>query len=446
MQNPQPTAKPVLGPQHGWVWAALPPGPGSVMVRGDPGLAAALADAGWSVVPEARPLRAAEAIRDAAALEDGAVLTLAADGSGSRRALAETIRIGRRLEAAGLDVDWIATGDRSRRHRLRVADGVCAARPYRRVILVASRGVRPPTALTTARAAAEAAAGTRLAPRGVRVLAGGMLLVELDAPGGRRLLRVASGAAGELLERSESIRAALAAAAPAAVRDRLVAPIARGESGAVRWMLEPKLPGGRPRHLSATLRADCLELLVALRATPAVRGFEAPADEAAALAPWLAGRERAVLERVSARLGERLADVARGWCHGDFWSGNLLVRRGRLGHVLDWDAAVADGLPLIDLLHLMAYGDRSLRRLPHGLRCTRALWPLAAAGGTPEIRRYCETTATPSRSGTLEALAIAYWLGRVARDLRTFSDRPHRPQWMADNVHQPLAELEARGW
>jgi aminoglycoside phosphotransferase (APT) family kinase protein len=258
---------------------------------------------------------------------------------------------------------------------------------------------------------------------------------------------VASGTARGLLLRSEAIRGALTALAPSPVGDRLVAPIAGDETGSVRWTLEPKVGGVRPRHFDARLRADCVEFLVALHRTPVGRGgFAAPAEEAAALRPWLAHRERAVLERVSARLGRRLVDVARGWSHGDFWPGNLLVRRGRLAHVLDWDAAATDGLPLLDLLHLIAYGKRSLRRLPHGLRCVRALWPLAAAGGSPDIRRYCAATATPADADTLEALAIAYWLGRVARDLRTFADRPHRPQWMADNVHRPLAELEMRGW
>ena len=69
------------------------------------------------------------------------------------------------------------------------------------------------------------------------------------------------------------------------------------------------------------------------------------------------------------------------------------------------------------------------------------LLPLARGGGDARIREYCAATGTPADPTTLEALARAYWIARVGRDLRTFADRPARRRWMDENVHRPLAAL-----
>jgi Phosphotransferase enzyme family len=271
-------------------------------------------------------------------------------------------------------------------------------------------------------------------------------MAELEADGRRELLILAGGRAGTLLALSEEARRGLlAAGAPASVSAHVVAPLAGGTVGGVRWVLEPRARGAHPRRLGRAARSDCLAFLVGLREARA--GAErVPVADLEALRPHLADAGLVTLERVGAALEERLAAVPRGWCHGDFWTGNLLVARGRLTAVLDWDAATPGGLPLLDLLHLMAYADRATRRLPHGLRCTRRLWPLARAGGDAQVRAYCGATGTPADAATLEALAVAYWLERVARDLRTFADRAGRASWMADNVHAPLRELEVLGW
>ena len=130
-----------------------------------------------------------------------------------------------------------------------------------------------------------------------------------------------------------------------------------------------------------------------------------------------------------------------GWAHGDFWTANLLVAGDRLTGVLDWDGATADGLPLSDLLHLLAHADRESRRLPHGRRCLERLWPLARRGDDPALLAYCEATELPPDA--LEPLAVAYWLERVARDLRTFADRAGRLAWIDVNVLRPLAALDS---
>jgi hypothetical protein len=101
---------------------------------------------------------------------------------------------------------------------------------------------------------------------------------------------------------------------------------------------------------------------------------------------------------------------------------------------------------MLDLMHLLLLSDRRARRLPHGSRSLDVLLPLAKRGGDARMRRYCEATATSSSPPTLEGLALAYWVSRVGRDLRTYENRPRRKAWMDANLHQPLAKLAQAGW
>ena len=363
---------------------------------------------------------------------------------GSRVAAA---RIRRRLRAEGLDVEQLDTGDRSRRHALGVGGPL-----WRRghvpqgAILVAARGARPSSVVERALADSARVLGAPPRVRDAGVLPSGIVLVQLD--GARpSMLRLAAGPARELLAGAQGKLASLAAAdPPATVRERIAWTVVDGDLGLAAYTLEPLLEGRHPRRLSPALWDECLDFLTALRALPGARGSAAGslAEDVRALAPH-AGREGdAVLARLEPELRERLADVSLGWGHGDFWPQNLLARGDRLLGVLDWDAASPSALPLLDLLHLLALADPRLRRLPHGERCRRALWPLARAGGDARVRAHCDAVGVPKDPATLEALAIAYWLTRVARDLRTFADRPGRGAWMENNVRRPLAELA--GW
>ena len=136
--------------------------------------------------------------------------------------------------------------------------------------------------------------------------------------------------------------------------------------------------------------------------------------------------------------------MTRRWGHGDFQRGNLLTVRRSLGTVLDWDAASPGSLPLLDLLHLIATTDRSLRRMPHGARCTRGLPRVVRSRYGAALGEYCDATGIPADTPTLETLVLAYWLTRVARDLRVFGERGSNEQWLELNVHRPLAELRER--
>lgn len=464
-------------PRHGWVWAALPAACARVEVHGDARLADLLREAGMEVdssaVPPADAILVAHRRVPAAGflnafasrLRPGSVLAIVLGGWGrdgperwprTRRGLAPlraiaaqlaAASVARRLRASGLRVERLDTGDRSRRHPLGVGGPLWRrGQAPQGAIVIAAAGARPATVLEQALEHAGRALGAPVRARSAQVLPSGIVLVELD--GARpSLLRLAAGPARALLADAQGKLAALAAAnPPAALRERVPWAIAEGDLGVAAFTLEPRLPGTHPRRLSPGLWEECLGFLTALRALPGEPAASAGslAEDVRALAPHVGGKDGATLARLEPALRERLADVPLGWAHGDFWPPNLLTRSDRLLGVLDWDAASPSALPLLDLLHLLALADPRLRRLPHGERCSRALWPLARAGGDARIRAHCDAVGVSKDAATLEALAIAYWLTRVARDLRTFADRPARGQWMEDNVRRPLAELA--GW
>lgn len=277
------------------------------------------------------------------------------------------------------------------------------------------------------------------------VLAGGVVMVELAEGATRHLLRVAgplaavsAGEAAGLVERL------LACEPPASVRDRLVAPIASGAIDEFSWWLEPKRPGRHPARVTAGLWDSCIGFLADLRSVP---GLDEPAiapileGDADAVGRYLDGPARRSLAALGERLAGELSDLRPGWGHADFHPGNVLAEGRRLGTVLDWDAGGPAELPLLDLLHLLATSMRARRRLSHGERCTRQLWPLARAGGDARIASYCERTATPRDPDLLLALSQAYWLARVAGDVRRFGDRIANPEWLERNARRPLAEL-----
>ena len=353
-------------------------------------------------------------------------------------------RMRRRLRAEGLHVEQLDTGDRSRRHRWGLGVRYGDADTCRRARSWRHRGSRPSSVVERALADAARVLGAPPRVRDAGVLPSGIVLVELD--GARpSMLRVAAGPARALLAEAQGKLASLAAADPPAnVRERIAwTVVAEDDLGLAAYTLEPRLQGRHPRRLSPALWEECLDFLTALRKLPGARRPAAGslADDIRTLAPHVGPDGGGTLVRLEAALDERLAGVPLGWAHGDFWRRNLLARGDRLIGVLDWDAASPGALPLLDLLHLIALADPHLRRLPHGERCRSALWPFARSGGDARLRSHCEAVGVPDDPATLEALAIAYWLTRVARDLRTFADRPARSVWMESNLHRPLTAL-----
>jgi glycosyltransferase involved in cell wall biosynthesis len=471
--------------RYGWSLAVLPPSARVVDAGGDPALERLLAEAGFvtrdgmpdavllsasatgrrsvraaarrlaphgvvgavagraaerPIVPVAWPVRAAQLL--ASPLEAAAARSRAA-------------RIARALRTSGMRTTVLASGDPRGSHALGSGWWRGRRRAPVRWIVIGAHNERPTSTIEAVVDAAGERLGAPLTATTTLVLESGKLLVHVAGPGGqpRYVVRMAAHPARAELDRSLQALEALAAAdVGPRVRERIAWPLATGEIGAVRWSLEPHVAGRNPGRVDDRLWRDALDFLVELhcvRRDGWTMGARAAA-EADRLARAVGGRlgpdAGAAVRRIAERVGERLADVPLGFAHGDFWNENLLVRGGRLSTVLDWDWASARALPALDLMDLVTLSARRTRHMPLGRRFVDVLWPLGREGGDRHIRDYCAATGVRLAGGTLEALAVAYWLDRLARDMRPFVERAAHAPWLDVNARAPLAELERSGW
>ena len=433
-------------PAHG-VLAAVLPASARTFRAGDESLAQTLAGSGATPGERSPDVEVATA---AAALTGDApcaiVFALATPGEGAGVAGRLTARLGgvarvaaaaaearRRARALGYPAVEVIPFDQPRRAWLgppRPAD--LRALPLGAV--VAARRDTGPTILE----AAGAAAGEPFGREAARVGQAGVVLVA----GAERVLRCVLKAGDAQIAAPLAFLARLRdAAPPAAVAERIAWSVGGGELALARWSVEPRLAGVPASSPGGAFLDDCVEFLAALFAV-ALDDEPAPlaaAGElvAAACPPDLARRVTAI----AAALDDQLAGVPRGVAHGDFWPENLLAADGRLSGVVDWSAARAGALPLLDLWHLLAHAEPAARERPLGDAVVGRLLPAAERGGGPLVAAYCQRIGLSPEPPLLRALAVAYWLEHVAGDLRAYADRRARPAWLARNVHAVAAAL-----
>jgi aminoglycoside phosphotransferase (APT) family kinase protein len=472
--------------RYGWSWAVLPPSARMIDAAGDAALERLLAEAGFVTrdgTPDAVLLGAASAFR-ARALRAAArrlaphgVVGAVTGGAAQRSsgpvaqpvraaqllaspllalaARARAARLAQALRASGLHTTMLASGDPRGSHALGAGWWRGRRRAPVRWIVIGARDGRPASTIEAVVEAAGERMGMRLMPISTLVLESGKVLVDLAAPDGRGryVVRMAARPSRIELDRSlQALEALAAAGAGPRIRERIAWPLATGETGAVRWSLEPRVAGANPRRLDERLWRDALGFLVELhrlRRDGTTFGATAVAEAdrcARAIGGRLGPEAESAVRRIAERVGERLADVPLGFAHGDFWNGNLLVRGGGLSTVLDWDWGSARALPALDLMDLVTLSPRRTRHMPLGRRFLDVLWPLGRDGGNRPIRDYCAATDVRLTADTLEALAIAYWLDRLARDMRPFFERAGHAAWLDVNARAPLAELERSGW
>jgi aminoglycoside phosphotransferase (APT) family kinase protein len=188
--------------------------------------------------------------------------------------------------------------------------------------------------------------------------------------------------------------------------------------------------------------SDCVDFLASLYvAGPNGADRELLARDTEVVVAFCSDAERDI-RLVSAQLERTLADLPRGFGHGDFWGGNLLTNDGRLAGVVDWAAAGPGRLPLLDFLHLQVSAKVWATNSHFGAVIVKEFLPWARAGGDDASRAYCRQLGLDLTVGQLEALVLAYWLDRVAYDLKTFA-RPSRPSWLNWNVVDVLRAVEA---
>ena len=475
----------------GWSWAVLPAGVHKIACLGDPSLAHTMRQIGFevsggdhlrdgverpdAVLVDGSPRAAEMAARESATASDLVAVVLGPNASPSLQLVSRPARAvqlllspatavatgaaagraQRMMRREGLEVSTIRIGNRSlSRYGLGPGGWLSRRRLPEGAIVIGSRGRREPSVVDEVLAHAERELGELLSRVSAEVFPSGKLAVELLGPKADRYFLSITASEGSGGDRSETaVRSILEANPPAVVRDRIVEPLATGTMGPVRYVLEPKAPGRHPIRLTDRLWAQCIEFLAELH------GLSARTSEVGLPTSWpslpgaveilgqhASADERSLLERVRRAIDGRVGGIALGAGHGDFFTQNLLVKRGSLCAVLDWEWAARDSLPLLDLFDLRAQlGWRRRRGLRAGQNFTDVLWPLAREGGDKPVRAYCQAVGVPADASTLGGLAMAHWLLRTARLGSIDPRRLENVEWWRANVAAPLATIRAEG-
>jgi hypothetical protein len=263
------------------------------------------------------------------------------------------------------------------------------------------------------------------------------------------LLRVALGpAARKLAGQHQALDLLRRLGPPPEVERFLPWPLRSGRVGLGSFVLERILPGRSPvAGVTDSLRAECLDFLV--RLFELGRGSEVEDARtllaaAEAVATFAAPPEADLIRELGRRLDADLGGLERGFAHGDFWLLNLLVdEEGRLSGVVDWEAAGAGRLPLLDVFHFHVHTRLGQDAEP-GLALISELVPWLERGGDRFLDAYCRRVGVVADTALLEGLALAYWLEWTAYSLETYGVEGRRPGWFADNVSAVVKWLGGR--
>jgi hypothetical protein len=214
--------------------------------------------------------------------------------------------------------------------------------------------------------------------------------------------------------------------------------LARGSVSGAAWTLETTVRGRRPPRLTKDVVADAVAFSASL--PPAEGPPTAHRDDVRALSRALPDHAHD-LERVAERIDEDAPALPGVFRHGDFWAGNLLVSRGRLSGVVDWDAWHRAAPAGVDVFHLLGT-DRALRL---GLELG-VVWldrPWRSEAFERALRPYWRSLRIdPSRSQT-EAIALAWWVGQMAATLTRIPERAGDGAWLDANVDRVLRSLDS---
>jgi hypothetical protein len=137
--------------------------------------------------------------------------------------------------------------------------------------------------------------------------------------------------------------------------------------------------------------------------------------------------------------------VLRGRCvplvhtHGDFWPGNILVTEdGKLGGILDWDASVKRGWPLLDLLHFSIFQNKWRAYRYFGSVVVKKLMPFRLPLWQREmVREYCTSLAIDIDNDLWTSLVALYWLERISHELQTGCEEA----WIRRNAVKPFGPI-----
>jgi hypothetical protein len=431
---------------HGWLPAVVPAAAKRFSVS-DPKVAATLEYAGAELVdrdadveiasPEVVTGSAATVVvslgaftRDVESRVGRAAARLA-DAALVRR---EAERVRREVRRRGYRDVAVETWDLQ--HTLRVRGAGRASRRFveylpQRAIVIGRKGPPEPTVLDEAMVAAQRAFSSPLALGAPSLREG--LLVGL---GPEVVLRVALGPPARQAQRQvDVLRHIRASAAPTLDLSRLPQPLGAGRTGLGYWALETRLPGTKPAPaLGEKIAEACVDFLVALHQSGQRCEPHAIATDALRVIERYPHVHESRLVAIAEHADAELEGVGRGYGHGDLFWGNLLVEGEELTGVIDWDAGRPGALPLVDLVHLLQQSE--YRPLEHlwGRMVVEQVRPWLRAGGNAFTRKYCHRLGIDLSPKQLEAVVIAYWLGRLAYQLDIYADRVERTTWLRGNI------------
>jgi hypothetical protein len=311
-----------------------------------------------------------------------------------------------------------------------------------RVVVVGRRGLREETAFERAVSEGGALAGLRLHPTWPFPRAGGLVALCNGS-----VLRVATGAGGHHVQAQRNALEALSAARPpAAVTVRVPQLLGDGRLGITRWSLEVRVAGvPAPHSLDSSLLDSCVDFLRALHGLGDCLAADEDVGRLSAhgriVERVLPLDRRGALHELTRATESRLVEVARVFGHGDFCTSNLLVQGRQLTGVVDWEAASANSLPVVDLLHFHLLEVRRPNVYEWGTAIVDYLLPLMQRGGDTVIQSYLERVGLDLDPRTLEAMVTAYWLGRVSSQVGTYVERNRDPVWIERNIVRVLDAL-----
>jgi|GEM_PF-2282519 len=212
--------------------------------------------------------------------------------------------------------------------------------------------------------------------------------------------------------------------------------LGRGSCAGASWVAELALAGRRPVRAGGEL---VRQVVAACTRFPRFEGAPAAVVDdvvgAAALLPERAAR-LLVLAADLATQARGLPAILR---HGDLWTGNLLVDRGRLTGMIDWDAAHPAGVAGADLVQLLATEAR--RRAHRSLGAAFVARPWRAPAFRRATAQYWAAVGAAPHRELLEVAGIAWWATEVHHTLARLPHRAADERWVAANVDAVLVNL-----
>jgi hypothetical protein len=425
----------------------------------DPELAGVLADAGAELVDDRPEVEIAERLSDLRFEAPHAILSLGSNQpAGGGRLLRARRRVARSLGVRGMarvaaarirrrgydsvavipwDIEQPVQLPGRGVHRRRIAELL-----PERVLVVGRRGSVNATLLNAVADEAAVALGTPVR-FGWPLARTGVLVIVADTS----VLRIAVGPPRHRIHAQRQVlEQLLAATPPDIVRERLPWPMEHGRIGLGDWSVEPRLQGEIVSDdVPSGLEWECMEFLAALHLVAAPGPSRSLVDDAhrcASVCPSDADRKRLVA--LGHELEDTLADVPRGFGHGDFWTRNLVCRSGRLAGVIDWDGGGPGRLPLLDLIHYQVSAVREGGHLTLGDALVASQFSIARQGGDEVTRAYCRKVGIDPDPHLLEALVLAFWIDRNALELELRPDTI-TPVWVNDNIAGVLDHLRRDG-